>query len=163
MPYMKKKGLQYWTTWDELFDQWPKGAEGRYTSVSRISACEGESMHVPECLQESEEQAKKSSSSSDSSSGDETSSVSTVGSEDLDIEWQLSAHPKGRMHYKLPTGIACNKPPLKGPSEGGTHKQARAKARKWCLGCYNAMPMESKEWILTHASDTLPKSAKEQE
>ena len=44
MPYLKQKGLQYWTTWEELFDQWPKGAEGRYASVSQVSACEEESV-----------------------------------------------------------------------------------------------------------------------
>ena len=120
-------------------------------------------MHDSESLPISEVQAKVTSSSSDSSSGDETGSVSSVGSEDLDIEWQLSAHPKGLMHYKLPEGIACNKPALKGPSEGGTHKQARAKARIWCLGCYNRMPIESKEWILKHAIEALPKCAREQE
>ena len=163
MPYMKRKGIQCWTTWDELFDQWPKGAEGRYACVAKYNACDAESVHVPDCLPEKGEQSQAASASSDSSSGDETSSVSSIGSEDLDIEWQLSAHPKGLMHYKLPTGIACNKQPLKGPTEGGTHKQARAKARKWCLGCYNAMPMESKEWILKHSSESLPKCAKEQE
>jgi hypothetical protein len=126
-------------SWEQVFDNWPKGAKGRLTCSSSFPE-EPLQVEVQYALVEKVIKEQTESSSSDDSEDSARSSAGTELPFEIEdaVAWQKSSHPKGLLHVRTDKSLVCGRA-LRRPVNGIGLRAAKEQDAEFSPRCFASL------------------------